>query len=289
MTGAAAMPATSTLHLSELFRKQIAERRLELPMLPGVAAEVLSLVQQESTDAARLSAVIHRDQTLASNILRVANSVAFAARVSVTSLQQAVSRLGMAQITEIAMAVSVKSRVFANPLCAELLKGLWRHSVITGFFTKEIARLRRRNVEIAFLCGLLHDIGKAVLLSNLDRVVTAGKAQVPMDELTAALHEHHAAAGALLAKEWRMPEQLAEAVVCHHDYDKATKFADSAMMVCLADLVAHFLAPTSLGPAATCEAIRGHPVLAALNLYPDQLAELLGKGDQALQLAESMQ
>ena len=67
----------------------------------------------------------------------------------------------MQAITEIAVAVSVRSRLFANEACASLLQALWRHSVLTAFFTKAIARVRRRNVEIAFLCGLLHDLGKA--------------------------------------------------------------------------------------------------------------------------------
>jgi putative nucleotidyltransferase with HDIG domain len=279
-------PQTTRSELATLFGKQIAARQLELPMMPGVAAEVLSLVQLESTDAAKLSAVVHRDQTLASNVLRVANSAAYVGQVPVASLQQAVSRLGMQMITDIAMAVSVKSRVFQNPAYADLLAGLWRHSVLTGYFTKEIARSRRRNVEIAFIAGLLHDIGKAVLLSNLDRI---GKgANVPIELLSEALHEQHAAAGALLASEWRMPEQLHEAIVFHHQYEQATKFGDLAMMVCLADLLAHLLSPNLLGSLPMDSVVRSHPVLAALNIYPDQLDALLLHADKAIQVAESM-
>ncbi|MEN8165476.1 MAG: HDOD domain-containing protein, partial [Acidobacteriota bacterium] len=92
----------------------------------------------------------------------VANSAAYVGAVPCSSLQQAVSRLGLQMITEIAMAVSVRGRMFGNPRCAELLAALWKHSVLTAWFTKEIARAHGHNVEVAFLCGLLHDVGKAV-------------------------------------------------------------------------------------------------------------------------------
>ena len=203
---------TATSDLSRVFARQIADRKIELPPMPGTASEVMALCQSESTDAAKLSAVIHRDQTIASNVLRVANSAAYAGQVPCSSLQQAVSRLGMQLITEIAMAVSVRGRMFANKTCAELLGSLWKHSILTGFFTKEIARARRRNVEIAFLCGLLHDVGKAVLVNNVDRVLGKNDLALPIAVLLEALDEQHIPAGTLLAREWKLPDQVAEAI-----------------------------------------------------------------------------
>lgn len=279
---------TGTSDLSRVFARQIADRKIELPPLPATAAEVMSLCQQETTDAAKLSAVIHRDQTIASNVLRVANSAAYASQVPCSSLQQAVSRLGMQLITEVAMAVSVRGRMFANPKCAELLGFLWKHSVLTGFYTKEIARLRRRNVEIAFLCGLLHDLGKAVLLNSVDKVLGKDELTLPVGYLLTAVEQQHVAAGALLAKEWKLPEQIAEAIACHHDYAAAKRFGDMAMTVCLADQLAHCIAPTRLCEPPTEEQLRQHPVLVGLNVYPDQLQGLLQMKDRALLVTEGM-
>ncbi len=278
---------SATTDLSRLFRTAISERKLDVPPMPATAAEVMSLCQQETTDAAKLSAVIHRDQTIASNVLRVANSVAYAGQVPCSSLQQACGRLGMQMITEIATAVAVRGRMFANATCAELLGSLWKHSVLCGFFSKEIARLRRRNVEISFLCGLLHDIGKAVLLNNLDR--TAGKgAEVPRNELLAALQEHHVAAGTLLAREWKLSEQFLEAMQFHHDIAAATRFQDLAMTVAFADMLSHHVAPSVLATAPAEEELRAHPVLVGLNLYADQVGELIGMKGRALAVVEGM-
>ncbi|MCB9876374.1 MAG: HDOD domain-containing protein [Planctomycetes bacterium] len=280
---------TGTSELSRVFARQIAERKLQLPSMPGTAAEVMSLCQEEATDARRLSSVIHQDQTIASNVLRVANSPAYRGQVPCASLQQAVSRLGMQLITEVAMAVSVRARMFANPTCAELLQAQWRHSVLVGFYTKEIARARRRNVEVAFLCGLLHDVGKAVLLNNVDRVLGSSELSLPVEEVFAAVHQQHVAAGALLAKEWKLPDQIAEAIACHHRYEDAQSFADMAMTVCFADMLAHLISPVPLAEPVTEEQVRGHDVLVGLNLYPDQVDALLALRERAIEVAEGMQ
>lgn len=280
---------TGTSDLSRVFARQIAERKIELPPLPATAAEVMSLCQQETTDAAKLSAVIHRDQTIASNVLRVANSAAYTGQVPCSSLQQAVSRLGLQLITEIAMAVSVRGRMFANPKCAEMLAGLWKHSVLTGFYTKEIARLRRRNVEIAFLCGLLHDVGKAVLLNNVDKVVGRAEMALPVPLVLEAVEHQHVAAGLLLGKEWKLPDQIVEAVQFHHDTANARRFADMAMTVCLADALAQWVLPTMLEAAPTEEQLRQHPALVGLNIYPEQLDALLKMKERAMTVTEGMQ
>ncbi|MCA8974995.1 MAG: HDOD domain-containing protein [Planctomycetes bacterium] len=280
---------TATSELSQVFARQIADKRLTLPTMPGTASEVMALCQQEDTDAAKLSSVIHNDQTIASNVLRVANSAAYVGTVPCASLQQAVSRLGLQLITEIAMAVSVRGRMFGNPQCADLLAALWQHSVLTGFFTKEIARMRRRNVEIAFLCGLLHDVGKAVLLDNIDRVLGKRELKIPVPDMLAAIEEQHIPAGRMLSIEWKLPDQIAESIEHHHDFESAERFQDMAMTVCLADLLSHVIVPNVFYTELSADDLRAHPVLAGLNMYSDQVDELLALKERALAVTEGMQ
>ncbi len=279
---------SATTDLSRLFGSLIAAQKLELPPMPATATEVMSLCQQETTDAAKLSAVVHRDQTIASNVLRVANSAAYVGQMPCTSLQQACSRLGMQLISEIATAVAVRGRMFSNPKCAALLTPLWRHSVLAGFFSKEIARTRRRNVDVAFLCGLLHDVGKAVLLDNVDRVAAGGDVQVGEAELLAAMHEHHVAAGVVLAARWKLPDAIAEAMQCHHAPSTSSRFQDLALTVAFADVLAHHTGPSVFAEALTEAELRREPSLAGLNLYPDQVTQLLGLKEQAMAVAEGM-
>jgi len=278
---------TATSDLSRAFARQIADRKLELPTMPGTATEVMAACQKENTDAAKLSAILHRDPALASSVLRVASSAAYAGRVPCASLQQAVSRLGLQLVVEIATAVAVRGRLFTDPKCAELLAALWRHSVVAGFYSKEIARLRRQDVETAFLCGLLHDVGKALLLDNLDRTVGRTGA-VPAAYLAHAVDEQHVEAGVLLAEAWQLPPQVIAAVRAHHDPAAETRFPATAMMVALADRIAHFVAPGPLGAVPAERELREHPALPFLDLYPDQLQELLGMRDRALLVTEGL-
>jgi putative nucleotidyltransferase with HDIG domain len=281
--------ATATNQVSAVFARAIASGDLELPPLPATVAEVLSSCQTDTIDAARLSAIIHRDPALAASILRVANSAAYVGQVQCRVLQQAISRLGLRHVTEIAMAVAVRGRLFVNPRCAELLGDLWQHSVLTGFFAKEIARLRRRNVEIAFVCGLLHDVGKAVMLNGVDRVFDDASAEPDLADLVTALREQHMAAGSLLAAEWKLPEQVAEAIAGHHDVTLSSRYPDLACMVRLADRIAYSIRPEPLSSAPTLDELRADEAVVALNVYPDELDGLLAKRDKAMQTAEVMQ
>jgi DNA-binding transcriptional LysR family regulator len=94
------MPAATISDFDSFVDQLLHSGSLELPMLPAAMAETLALCQSETADAARLSQVIHRDPTLAANVLKVANSAAFALPVPCASLQQAVARLGLPRIAE---------------------------------------------------------------------------------------------------------------------------------------------------------------------------------------------
>ncbi len=279
---------TGTSDLSRLFAGLIASRRIELPSMPGTANDVMALCRQQTTDAARLSAVVHRDQAMATNVLRVANSAAYVGQVPCASLQQAISRLGLRLVADIAMAVAVRGPMFRGSPYADLLALAWKHSLLAGFFTKEIARLGRRNVEVAFLCGLLHDVGKAVLLGSVDQVIGKGEAMPSVGDVLTAVHEQHVAAGCLLAAEWKLPEQIGEAIRGHHEPAKAKHFPELTMTVALADALAHHVAPSVLAPPVGEQELRQHEALDVLNVYPDQLDALLALRDRALHVTEGM-
>lgn len=280
---------TGTSDLSRLFAGLLAARRIELPSMPETANDVMALCRQETTDAARLSAVVHRDQAIATNVLRVANSAAYVGQVPCASLQQAISRLGLRLVADIATAVAMRGPLFQGSPYADLLALLWKHSLLAGFFTKEIARLGRRNVEVAFLGGLLHDVGKAVLLGSVGQVVGNGEAMPPVSHVLTALHEQHVTAGCMLAAEWKMPEPIGEAIRWHHEPASAPHCLELTMTVALADALAHHLAPSVLAAPVSEQGLRQHEALDALNLYPDQLDALLAMRDRALHVTDGMQ
>jgi putative nucleotidyltransferase with HDIG domain len=257
---------------------------MELPLLPEAAQEAMRAATSDDTDARKLSEIIRRDQTLASHVLRVANSPLYAGRTRIISLQQAISRLGMSTIRQIALAVSCETRVFRVKGHERIVREMFRHSLATAFVAQEIARLGRRNVEEAFLAGLLHDMGRPLVLEKTIDLAEELKVELSNDALGQATDAFHARAGATIAGSWGFSPGLVETIEYHHTPLLALTAGALAAIVALADDVAHYL----LGSRPVDLAIlMGHPSLGVINLYPEDLEKFLGRGPEVLSWMEA--
>lgn len=284
------MPPHSTIDgaaaAEELLRRElqrrIAEQRLELPMLPQTATDVLSLCNDTSCDTARLAVLIQRDQALAAHTLHISNSAVYAPREPIVSLQQAIGRLGFKTMCDIAVAVAMRSKVFVLKGHDERLRAMWLHSAMSGTWAKEVARACRRNVEGAFLCGLLHDIGQPVVLQALLEV--ADGAELAPGLIDTLSREFHCEVGALVLERWKLPAWMVASVRCHHDPETAGEHVEFARTTMLADLLAH----ASVHPDAEADAVlKTHPVLADMGLYEDETEELFARREFVLRAADA--
>jgi putative nucleotidyltransferase with HDIG domain len=267
--------AASVARFRECFLERISAGEFDLPMLPEVASQVMTATQDENCDAKRLSKLIHRDASLAGNVLKLANSPLYAPASPIVSLQQAVSRLGMKRIREIALVAACQARLFKAPGHDHRLHDVFRHSIAAAAFAQEIARLRRWNVEEAFLCGLLHDAGKPVLLQLLVDVQKEFDLAVEEGVVDDILQEMHGAVGSRLVESWKLPARLAETIACHHAPQDAEAAGPTAMMTAVADELAHFALGTRPVTPVTEEQLHSNPWLAPLNLYRDELDTLI--------------
>jgi len=277
--------AETIARFRQRFLERIAAGQFELPMLPEVATRVMSATQDDNCDSKKLAEMIHRDAALAGHVLRIANSPLYAPTVPIVSLQQAVSRLGMKKIREIALLVACQAKVFRVPGFDQKVRALFKHCVAAGAYAQEIARLRRWNVEESFLCGLLHDAGKPVLLQLLSDVQKEQKIGIEANLVEDVLDEMHASVGARLVESWKLPERLVETIACHHRPNDARTSGQSAMMTNMADDLAHFaVGPKTVGE----EQLRDHPMLTPLNLYRDELEALIGRKAAIVAAAEAL-
>jgi putative nucleotidyltransferase with HDIG domain len=270
------MPDQLERPLASNLRRTLDERlrsgALELPLLPEVSAKVVALTADDGGDARALSDLIHRDQTLAGHILRLANSAMFAPVVRIVSLQQAISRLGMVVLRQMVLAITCSHRLFRVRGFEPYVRTLFDHSFVAAGFAQEIARARRWNVEEAFLCGLLHDVGRPTLLQALVSIAEEHGQALQQESVQPVLDELHAQVGSDLVASWSLPTQLAEAVGYHHRPEEAPSHARLAMVTRLSADLAHSL----VGPGeVTDNQIRNHRLLAPLNLYRDDLEALL--------------
>ena len=252
---------------------QLEQETLDLPLLPVVATQVLQISGDPNADITKLSTLIQQDQALAAQILRIANSPAYAARSPIVSLQQAITWLGMNILASLAFTVSVQSGVFKVKGYEKEMQSLWRHALASGLYGKEIARRNRHNVENAFLCGILHTIGKPLLIHLILQDSNKSSSRPSWDSIEAIIQEFSILAGTKLAEAWQLPTPVQEAIHFYPDetYHLATSPTKGAMITCLAD----HLASTMLDPPPLNEeTIRGLPVVQDLNFYPEDMDAL---------------
>lgn len=274
---------TTSLIISEL-EKQLAAGQLQLPVLPQVAIEILHLANDVNADAAAFVRLISSDQVLAGHIMKVANSAAYGFGMKLTSLQQAVARLGLQNIADIAMAATMGPRLFVSPEFKPLVHQLWRESLATACWSREIARYLRQNVEAAFLTGLLYQIGKPVVLQAVVTIANKQSVDLTIDVLSEILQNFHARVGVELAKVWRLPETVTECMRSFSGEKIDARYEEIAAVV----KAAHpFLLPT-FSTGFDSQSLRALPALMNANLYPDDVDQLLQKVEPIRAMLEAM-
>ncbi|MFH0946188.1 MAG: HDOD domain-containing protein [Planctomycetota bacterium] len=258
---------------------------IDLPVLPEVASQVITASMDAECDLRRLTAVIERDPSMTGHLLRLANSALYSSTMEITSLQQALNRLGLKKIRELALIISCESRVFHVDGYDLAVRALFRHSLVTAAFNQELAKRHGMNAEEAFLCGLLHDVGRPVLIQAIADLrekleIEVGRAAV--EDLCA---EHHCRVGARLVESWRLPSRIGEAILHHHEPAQAYDCWREAMMIRLAADLSHL----TLGkPGTDEEQIRSHPAVGALGIAEDEVERLLTHRDAVRAAVDSV-
>lgn len=186
------------------------------PLLPAVALEVHNLARQQDVDADKVVAVMRKDPMLAGRVLKIAQSAAFAPAAQITSLRDAVVRLGLRNLSEIAWEVTLGMRVFRSTAYAEPMEVVRRHSTACAHLSRLVSSFTSIASEYAFLCGLLHDVGIAAALILLGEDKKTASGVDPM-MLAMALQQCHQEASAVVARIWKLPTDIQLVLGHHHD------------------------------------------------------------------------
>jgi len=287
--------ATATPELDRVLHAAMADDSMELPPPPQVVSEVMRLTRGEaagidSSDASTtaLAQLIQRDVALAGQVMRVANSALYARRSPVVTLPQAIAWLGMREIRNIAFAVALKGQVFASAYFRVEMTDLWRESVITALFAQEIARLKRRNVESAYLCGLLHRVGMAVILHNVGAAVVKHRLTPGTEQVLQLAARHEARVGTHLGIAWSLPPAVAAAIAHWSNPPAAELSRTEVMEVALARQISDELRSPGIGGELP-DSMLG-PVskwMDELSIYPDELFSIMAQRAAIYATAES--
>ncbi|MCC6933736.1 MAG: HDOD domain-containing protein [Deltaproteobacteria bacterium] len=242
---ATSLPRTSTATATRI--KNILGIR-ELESMPMQAARAFQLASDPKANAADFVKVIEQDEALGSKIIRVANSVYFFRGTKATDIEKAVNNIGLNELRCLLTASMLKSLLISKH---PLRKQLWANAIAVGICCRNLSRtVENVGSGEAFLAGLVHDIGKLVMLRKLGNLYEKVLARVSFGELTFTQAEeelfetNHIEIGKWVAESWNFPDPVIYAIGKHHDpfpKDEGNKerHCDLAMLVKSADIIAH--------------------------------------------------
>jgi HD-like signal output (HDOD) protein/prolyl-tRNA editing enzyme YbaK/EbsC (Cys-tRNA(Pro) deacylase) len=227
--------------------KKRIEKLDRLPAMPDMPSRILAIRNNPNSTVDDLVAIIENDLSLSAQIIRYSNSAMFSQAEPVTSLRDAVFRvLGYETVLHLSLGYAL-GRVFKLPATGPLgHDSFWKHSTYSAALVQQLAtampRAYRPQPGLAYLCGLLHDIGFLVLnlfFKNehawLNKLIAANPDKSVLEIENRLMGATHAEIGQWLMKAWNMPQEICVTVSQHHNLSYAGPFAEYALLVNLSE------------------------------------------------------
>lgn len=208
--------------------------KLILPTLPEVALQVRDIAENEDSSIMDLVKVISNDTALSARLIRVCNSPLFRGSRAIENLNMAVSRLGMAYTSNLAMGLAMEQMFQAtSDMIDKRLRATWQTSTeVAGVCHVLAQQYTRLKPDQATLAGLVHLIGVLPIL----RYVEDHDVQVSSVMLDNVIDELHPRIGATILKRWDFPEELQLVPLEYQNYQRQVASADYADLVMVANL-----------------------------------------------------
>lgn len=274
------------MSLSLTIRRLLTTQPIDLPVSHPIAIKLQQLLETPNFAIAEVIALANEDQSLAGQILKVANSPIYVGRVPTETIKDAVIRLGAKQVSNLAMVASQAGfHVSDSQLLNSFMQSLWLHSHACALGCRHLARIAGypQYEDQAYMAGLLHDVGKLYLLKALERLNSKGVAQAALEEelLLTIFEELHVEQGCRLMQHWNMPKIYYDAVANHHDDNFDT--TDTVLTILRLVNAACKMKGIGLVKDATID-IGELPETAILQITNDEIDDLLEALDDSQEL-----
>ena len=224
------------LQISEDINKALAADQLDLPSLPEVALEIREVAESENVSAISLSSVVAKDPSLATQLVRIANSPMFRATRSIDDLSQAISRLGVEYAANIVTGMAMQQMFQAtSEMVDRKIRQVWRASTNiaawSSILTKRYTTLRP---DQATLAGLTHAIGVLPILGWVEENDGVIRDSMTLDRVIDSLHP---TIGTMILNEWNFAPEIVVVPEAYQDLSRAAKTADYVDVVAVANII----------------------------------------------------
>ncbi len=225
------------------------KRIKDLPTIPDIIVQVMKLIRDPDTSITDVTQYIEEDPVITAKVLQIVNSPLYRGTTEITSLNYAASRLGLTELEKIVLSLSLMKDI--RGMTRRESRLFWRHCVsvalmsdVVNSFSKNPWETHDPTKDDLFVGGLLHDIGLLVLRHyfniEYEQIIIVCEASETnlYDTEKELLGTTHAEIGAILAKNWNIPESVVAMIAYHHEPERAPDaYLKLAQIVNIADFI----------------------------------------------------
>ena len=232
----------------QLTPQTLVQGRVKLASLPQIFYRMDEAINNPYSQLSEIADIILEDSNLSARLLKIVNSAMYSTPSEITTITRAITIIGTKQLRDLVLATIVIKQFQGISSDWVTMESFWKHSIACGLAARIIATYSRKsNVEHFYLLGLLHDIGRLVLLLELSDMTNSaieharGKGELLYRVEQEQIGFDHSQVGGALLKKWKLPESLEEPVLFHHDPLNANHYPDETAILHVADIVANSL------------------------------------------------
>ena len=228
------------LNLEDILSKQI-----DLPSAPAVVHQLTMLMSRDDVGSHDIAQIVETDQAFTARTLKLVNSPFYGFSRQVTSVEEAITMLGIGTLQQLLLATSVVSSLGTDSGALSIDK-FWMHSFSVGVLAKHLLRADNSDAESeAFMCGVLHDIGRLLFVKSdperYKRFCSDGESVISLEKEEQWFGADHQKLGQALAQKWNFPSKFAATIAHHHTPDDATESPRLVAAIHVADVTSHAL------------------------------------------------
>jgi HD-like signal output (HDOD) protein len=275
-------PLTSSEDSSTARADALVQKIEDLPPLPSLVAKALRHLSDPNANLAEVEAIVGQDQALVAKLIKVSNSALYGGYQQVNTLRAALARLGAKIAKSLILTAATRSYFFKNRNGTGVWgQFLWQHTVECGLAARRIAEaVDYDDPEEAFIGGIIHDIGKLVLLLRYPEKFKTIQQMVRADGLSDKQAEQdvigcdHQEVGYVLLEKWKMPDSIKACARFHHDFAHAGDYQTLAAITAYGNHCSHAFGAHPIKHCRAEGASVAHPAAVVLNLSEERQAAL---------------
>lgn len=213
--------------------------RIELPVLPAVVMEIQKVLKSPIATNQDVAAAIEKDAVISLRLIATSNSSLYRGAKKVVTVREAVPRLGIKQTQSIVNAIANRGLYETkNEEFSMLMERLWTHSLATAYGARAIAkRVRLEDYEHYFTFGLVHDIGKVLMLRALIDRGPEDQQEMQSTTLMPLLQKVHTEFGGMLLERWGFSTDFKNVALLHEGNEFCDTTPSEVLVVNLANMM----------------------------------------------------